>query len=168
MESSTLIIIACVITFVVIPSFKDRTMSVKKLLIGPTIFLYLFYRSLGVDFPIFPVSHVVIVIGGMLGMIMGYTLRKSAVVIAHPAEKAISLKGGIFTLCSFIVIFAVHFVVGYLKSVNPDFFTHVSVENQLLLMMLALVSCLTAGSNSCLFVKYLFQGKYKGTQMKYS
>jgi hypothetical protein len=139
MSQTTLIIIACVIIFVVVPSFKDRAIPVKKLLIGPAIFVYLFYQSLGV----------------VLGIIIGYLLRRSAQVVAIPTEKKIVLKGSFFTLYVFIAIFAVHFIVGYLKAVYPAIFAHVNFLNQMLLLMLALSSCITIGSNGCLFLKYL-------------
>jgi hypothetical protein len=155
MDSTTLIIIACVIAFVVIPSFRDRTMPVKKLLIGPAVFLYLFYQSLGEDFPLFAVSYALIIVGGILGVAIGYYLRIPTKITADQAQRIITIKGGFFTLYTFLVIFAVHFVVGYLKSTHPQFFLHASVSNQFLLMLLALTSCLTVGSNSCLFLKFL-------------
>ena len=157
MNQTTLIIIACVIMFVVIPSFMNRTIRVKKLLIGPAIFIYLFYQSLGKDFPVFPISYIVIAIGAILGIIIGYMLRKSSTIVANPAEQTITIKGSFFTFYTFLVIFAVHFIVGYLKSVYPQFFIEVTLTNQLLLMALALTSCLTVGSNGCLFFKYLLE-----------
>ena len=155
MSTSTLILIACIIIFVVIPSLNDRTIPIKKLLIGPAIFVYLFYESLWKYFPVFSVSYGAIALGVILGVLLGYLLRKSTTIVANHAEQTITVKGSFFTLILFLVIFVVNFVVGYLKAVNPSFFAEASFQNQLLLFALTLVSCLSIGSNGCLYMKYL-------------
>ncbi len=150
----TIILILCVIIFIVIPGFKDKTIAVKKLAIGPAIFLYLFFDSLGKEYPLFAMSYYVIAGGVILGTLIGYATRVSAPVVGDKEKQTIFLKGSSFSLIIFLIIFAAHFVVGYLKSTNPSFFTAPSFANQFLLMVLALVSCLPLGSNICLYLKY--------------
>jgi hypothetical protein len=162
MDTTTLIIVVCVIIFVVIPSLKKRTFHVKKLLLGPGIFVYLFYQSIQDNFHLFPISYFFIAAGTVLGIMTGYFLRKSTEIIVDPFEKMITLKGSFFTLYTFTFIFIVHFIVGYLTSVSPKFFHFPSFGNQSLLLVLALTSFLTVGSNTCLMIKF-FREKEKIT-----
>jgi hypothetical protein len=154
LNSTTLILIVCILIFIVVPSFKDRTVPVKKLLLGPVAFSYLFYQSLK-EFQIVPLSYIFIAAGILLGIFLGYRLRKSTPLRVDAEHKSIAMQGSFFTLYIFLVIFSVHFVAGYLKAVQPVFFSGATFVSNFLLMLLAITSCLPIGSNGCLFLRYL-------------
>ena len=153
---STILMILAILYFLVIPSFKTGVFSVKKLMIAPAIFLYMNYESLQRHFHIHiqSMDSVLILAGIIFGVMIGAFLRKNTLIRADREKSLIEVPGSYFSLVIFIAIFSVHFVIGYLESVSPGYLLQVSLAEQGLMFLLTLSSCMSIGSNGCLFYKY--------------
>jgi hypothetical protein len=150
----TIVMVLAIIIFVILPGLKPRTMPVKKLLILPVVFLYLFYSSLTAHFPLNLDSYLLIGLAAVLGIVIGALLRRNTQIQADYQNHRISLPGSYMGLINFLLIFAVHFVIGYQLAVKPQVFTSVNPEVQVLVFALSLVSCMSIGMNACLYYKY--------------
>jgi hypothetical protein len=154
MSFSTVIMIAAIIIFLIIPSLKDRTVSIKKLTITPLIFLYLLYETITENFHLDQTGLMVIGFGLLTGIIVGILVRKHTAVTVDKETFSITLPGSYVNLVMFIAIFSVHYVIGYQEAVNPEFFQQISLSYYSILFLLTLASALSAGMNLCLFYKY--------------
>lgn len=155
MKISIIIMLLAIIYFVIIPSFKTRVFSVKKLIIMPAVFMYMNYDSVRSNFHIHSSTYGIIAAGLAFGVIVGTLLRKNAQVKSDKSKLLMELSGSFFSLWIFLIIFAVHFVIGYLQSVNPTYLLHPSIGEQTLLFLLTCTSSMTIGANGMLFYKYL-------------
>lgn len=155
MTISTIIMIICVVIFGVIPTFKDRVISVRKLLITPIIFVYLFYQTIVENFSIAHTDLVLICFGAIVGISLGYWLRRNVMVKSNVEHKLIFIPGSYAALFIFSAMFGIHFIIGYLQAVSPEIFLDKSSVEQMLLFLLTCASCLTIGVSSCLYYKYL-------------
>jgi len=154
MDSSTMIMIFAAVVFMVIPSLKDRVVPIRQLTLAPVIFLYFFYQSVIENFHLNIFNESVIVLGLVIGIIVGVFLRKPTRVVVDKNARLIALPGTYINLIMFSLIFITHFIIGYLKSVHPMIFTYDNTGAMVLLFMLACVSSISLGGNSCLYVKY--------------
>lgn len=155
MNTGTIIMIAAIIYFVVLPSFKDRVIPVKKLLIAPAMFMYMLDQAIHHNFNTAIQNNWLVIMGISIGIIAGILLRMNTEVKSDREQGLIWLPGTYVTLVTFLLIFSVHFIVGYFQSVNPLFLTQTSPGESILLFMMSLVSSLNIGSNGILFLKYL-------------
>jgi hypothetical protein len=154
MSFSTIIMIAAIIIFLIVPSMKDRTVSIKKLTITPLVFLYLLYETITENFHLDQTGLLVIGFGLLAGTIIGILVRHRTAVIVDKQTFSIKLPGSYVNLVMFIVIFSVHYVIGYQEAVNPEFFQQISLSCYSILFLLTMASALSAGMNLCLFYKY--------------
>lgn len=150
----TILMILAIIIFVIVPGFKPRFMPVKKLLIMPVVFMYLFYDSASSNFPLNLKSYAIIALGILLGIAIGVSTRIGVKVTANRGQHTIGLPGSYMGLVVFLVIFAVHFAIGYLQATQPKFFASVSNPELGMLFLLAMVSSMTVGTSACLYYKY--------------
>jgi|SRR5579885_3428443 hypothetical protein len=151
---NTVIMVIAIIIFAVIPSFKDRVIPVKKLLIAPAIFSYLLYQSVTETFRLDVAAIVLLAAGLLAGAFAGFLLRSGATLKADRQAQLIWVPGSYMNLVVFLLLFGVHFVIGYLQSVHPETFVQDNLSEQLLLFLLACFSGLMMGSAACLFYKY--------------
>lgn len=160
MNAITIIImVLAIFYFVIIPSFKTRVFSIKKLIIMPAVFMYLNYQSANQNFHIRISDYGIIALALIIGTLIGALLRKNTTVKSNIEKGLIELPGSYFSLIIFLAIFAVHFVIGYLQSVNPVYLLHKSGSEELLLFLLTASSSMTIGANAVLFYKYLKHSK---------
>ncbi len=152
MSNSTVLMILAIIIFVVIPSFKDRVVPVKKLLITPAIFMYLFYQTINENFM---TNNWMIAFGLLMGIATGVLIRRKTAIKSDKNKLLIWLPGSYQSLVTFILIFTVHFAIGYLRSTHPSYLTQASLGQQILLFLLSYVSSIAVGTNSLLYYKYL-------------
>jgi hypothetical protein len=155
MTFSTLALIVVIIFFVIMPSFRDRVMPVKKLALIPAVFTYFLYETITNHFALNNVSLAIIVLGLITGMLIGIYLRLRTQVKADHEEKLIWLPATLINLLTFSFIFSVQGIIGYITSVHPSYLLHAHVGEYALLFMLISASCITLGSSACLFYKYL-------------
>ena len=146
------LMIIAIIIYVVIPSFKDRVIPIKKLIITPAIFMYLFYQTVNENLI---TNNWTIALGLIVGTVIGILMRSKTSIRSDKNQLLIWLPGNYFSLVIFSLIFSIHFVIGYLKSVNPSYLTHVSSGEQILLFLISCVSSITVGANGILYCKYL-------------
>lgn len=158
----TVLMIAAIIFFVVVPSFNDRVIPVRKLIITPAIFMYLFYQSINENFII---NNWIIAFGLMTGIIIGILIRSKTIVKSDKNQQLIWLPGSYLSLVTFSLIFSVHFLIGYLQSVDPSYLKQTSSGEQLLLFIMSCVSSIALGANSLLLCKYLLS---KSSELPYS
>lgn len=151
---NTVIMIVAIILFAVIPSFKDRVIPVKKLLITPAIFSFLLYQSITESFYIDTVAIIFLTAGLIVGVVTGIILRSRTPVKADKQLQLIWLPGTYLNLVMFMLIFSVHFVIGYMQSVHPEMFASDNINEQCLLFFLACFSSTSIGASSCLYYKY--------------
>ena len=149
----TVLMLVAIIIFFVVPSFKDRSVPVKKLIITPAIFMVLFFEKMLTHFHASLLSWFVVT-GLLTGFIAGILIRSKTPVKADHERSLILLKGGYSNLIVFLTIFSVHFVIGYLESVYPGYFSDIGATQSALLFLLAAVSSLTVGGAACLYYKY--------------
>ncbi|HLB55870.1 MAG TPA: hypothetical protein VJK30_00870 [Coxiellaceae bacterium] len=160
MSTITIIImLLAIIYFVIIPSFKTRVFHVKKLIIMPAVFMYLNYQSVTENFHIQISDYGIITLALIAGILIGALLRKNTTVKSNIEKKLIELPGSYFSLIIFLAIFAVHFVIGYLQSVNPTYLLQASFSEATLLFLLTASSSMTIGANAVLFYKYVKHSK---------
>jgi hypothetical protein len=154
MSIDTIMMIMAIIIFLIIPSLKDRKISIKKLTITPIVFLYLLYQTVSEKFHLDGNSITIVTLGLLIGITGGILLRKNTPVTIDKNNSAIFLPGSYLSLMLFVMIFSVHYIIGYQEAVNPVFFQQLSMNYYLILFALALVSALSTGMNLCLFYKY--------------
>ncbi|EKD71415.1 MAG: hypothetical protein ACD_46C00186G0003 [uncultured bacterium] len=151
----TVLMIAAIIILVVIPSFKDRVMPVKKLLITPAIFMYLFYQTIDESFNISLIHHPMIIGGLITGIAIGILIRSKTVIKSDKHKQLIWLPGSYLSLFIFMLIFSIHYVIGYLQAVYPNYLTQTSFGVQVLLFFISSASSMIIGANGLLYAKYL-------------
>lgn len=154
MSMGTLLMIVAIIVFAILPTFKDRVISVKKLLITPIIFIYLYCQTINKNFILQFADGWVIILGLIIGTLFGAFIRINTMVKADKTQSLIWLPGNYLGLFIFLLIFSVHFVIGYLQAVDPNYLKIDFVE-QILLFFLSCTSSVMIGSNSFLYYKYI-------------
>lgn len=154
MDIGLMAMIAAIIVFVVIPSFKDRVIPIKRLLIAPGIFMYLLYDNVTTHFYLNFSADFLLLAGLILGPTIGVLMRYNTEVKPDHIQHTLWIPGTYTTLVTFLLIFIVHFIVGYLQSVEPYIFNHVNSIELILLFMLACTSSITVGTSLCLYTKY--------------
>ena len=166
MSISTVLMIAAIIFFVIIPSFKDRVIPVKKLIITPAIFMYLFYQTVAENFNTPFTNNWIIVLGFIVGIGVGILIRANTSIKADKNQFLIWLPGNYLSLVIFLLIFATHFTIGYLQSVNPNYLVQTSSGEQILLFITSCVSSITIGANALLYCKYLMSKSSELTMIR--
>lgn len=76
MNISIIIMLLAIIYFVIIPSFKTRVFSVKKLIIMPALFMYMNYESVRTNFHIHPSTYGIITLGLIAGILIHFSVNK--------------------------------------------------------------------------------------------
>jgi len=154
MNTSLLIFLCIIIVVFIIPSFKDRTISLKKLIVMPAVFSYTAYTNMTKHYQFTEYAIVVTMVAGIIGIVLGLLMRAHAQVIADRENQLIHLKGSYNSLLIFIAIFAAHFAQGYTIAVAPQLLNHSTIGLCILAAMVA-TTCLSIGSNGALFLHYL-------------
>jgi hypothetical protein len=155
MSISTIIMILAIIWFVIIPSFKARTIPVRKLALTPAIFMYMLYRTVTHTFYLGTTAKWCLALGLSAGIIIGVLLRLRTSVTADKQREMISLSGTWINLITFILIFCAHYAVGYLKAVNPEVLQQTGLATSMLLFVLTCASSISLGASACLYYKYM-------------
>ena len=146
--------IAAILIFLILPGLKTRVLSVKKLIIMPAIFIYLNYDSLQKHFHIHLNDYFILMIGAIVGIGIGAYCRKNTIIRADHEKQLIEIAGSYFGLIMFIIIFAVHFAIGWIDSINPGYLFQASLYQAILMFLLTASSALSVGANAMLFYKY--------------
>lgn len=154
MDTSTIIMIIAIVVFAILPSLKSRTVPIKKLIIVPAIFAYFCYQTINETFVINNFSFLFIILGLLIGISIGAIMRYRTPIQVNKEQKTIALSGSYFNLVLFILIFSVHYIIGYLQAVVPVFFQQAHFQADMLLFLLICVSSLSIGSNASLFIRY--------------
>lgn len=150
----TIAMITAILIFLILPGLKTRVLSVKKLLIMPAIFIYLNYDSLQRHFHIHLTDYFILIIGAIVGIGIGVYCRKNTAIRADHQKQLIEIAGSYFGLIMFIIIFAIHFAIGWIDSVSPGYLFQAGVYQTTLMFLLTASSALTVGANVMLFYKY--------------
>lgn len=147
-----MLMIIAIIFFVIIPSCKDRIMPIKKLLITPAIFVFLFYQTINGHFLI---NNELILLGALSGITIGLLVRSNTAIKSDKSQLLIWIPGSYISLMVFCFIFLIHFIIGYLQSIDPTYLTQASSGQSLLLFLLSCSSTVIIGANAMLYWKYL-------------
>src|SRR3990167_3713215 len=150
----TIVMIAAILIFLILPGLKTRVVSVKKLAIMPAVFIYLNYDSLQRHFHLHSSDYFILILGLIFGVSIGAYCRKNTVIRADHQKLLIEIAGSYFGLMLFIAIFAVHFAIGYLDSVNPGYLLQSGLYQNSLMFLLTLSSALSIGASGMLYYKY--------------
>lgn len=153
MSLQLILMLILIVVFLIIPSFKDRIISVRKLAIMPAVFMCLFYFKITETFHISILSWYIL-LGLVFGVAGGILIRSKTPVIADKNRSLIKLPGSFLNLMIFIMIFSVNFVIGYFNSVSPGYFSSVNMTSETLFFLLSFASSLTVGASLCLYMKY--------------
>jgi hypothetical protein len=151
----TFIMLGFVVYFFILPTLKNRVVAVNKIFIMPGIFLYFFFSSIMEIFHWSNSTIYLIVPGIAAGVLAGILLRIPTAITADRARRQIAMPGSYLNLGIFLLIFGVHFILGYLQAVNPDWILTMPVEKNIMLLILAFASTVNSGMSICLFYKYL-------------
>lgn len=146
--------LSAILFFLILPGLKTRVFRVKKLLIMPAIFIYLNYHSIQRHFHIHTSDYFILIVGLIFGVSIGAYCRKNSIIRADQQKQLIEVAGSYFGLIMFIAIFAVHFVIGYMDSVQPGYLLQPSAYQEALMFLLTLASTLSIGANFMLYYKY--------------
>ena len=95
-----------------------------------------------------------IILGLVVGTGIGILLRSGIAIKADKNQQLVWLPGSYLSLITFLIIFAAHFVVGYLQAVVPGYLQQQSFGELLVLFALTVASGLTVGTNLCVYIKY--------------
>lgn len=155
MSIYTVLMILAIIGYMIIPSLKDRVISVKKLVILPAVFIYSLYQTITENLYFDLNSAWIIVFGVIIGVIVGISIRWNTHVKADRNKQLIWLPGTYVNLLLFIAIFSVHFIIGYLQSTNAAILHSSNTAEEILLFTISIISSITVGSSFCLCYKYL-------------
>lgn len=154
---NTILLIAMILAilfFFILPGLKTRVFRVKKLLIMPAVFIYLNYDSIQRHFHIHASDYALLIVALIVGIAIGAYCRKNAKIRADQQKQLIEVAGSYFGLIMFIAIFAVHFVIGYMHSVNPGYLLQPSMYQEILMFLLTATSALSIGASSMLYYRY--------------
>jgi hypothetical protein len=154
MPIATILMLAAVVYFYILPTRKDRIIPVKKLIIMPLFFLIMFYTTVISYFTWDAIIAAVTAAGLIAGIFFGVLLRAKTLINTDKVRQLIALPGSYLNIINFVIIFMLHFVLGYVQAVYPHWLAQESVEKNLLLFLLAGTSALNTGMSSCLFYKY--------------
>lgn len=108
-----------------IASLKTRTMSVGRLFLVPTVFLFLSLQNIisrmcsCFTFIVFA-AYVLLLI---LGILLGWLIVKHMTVIVDKKRHLIVLPGSVVMLVLTLLIFGIKYVFGYMKAVHPESMT---------------------------------------------
>lgn len=153
MSVGEFILILGIIVLLILPSLKDRIVSIRRLIILPAVFMYMLYRTIVTSFHLVQTSYVAIIVGLLLGVLLGLFIRKNLPIKADKEKALILIPGNTISLIIFIVIFIVEFVAHYLFVATPEI-KQANMNQYLLLIVLCGVSSLTVGGNLIYFYKY--------------
>lgn len=154
MSTSTIIMIAAIIYYLVIPSLKARTIPLKRLIITPIIFMYFFYQSLNTDFHSSSATILFSSLGVMTGIVIGMWTQRNTLVEANHEKQMIHLPGTYVSLIVFTLLFSIHYWIDYHEANNPDYFVGTTICNMAILFSYAVFSSISAGSNLLLYYKF--------------
>lgn len=146
--------IAAILFFLILPGLKKRVLPVKKLIIMPAIFVYLNYDSIQKHFHIHLNDFIILIISAIVGIAIGAYCRKNTTIRADHEKQLIEVAGGYFGLIMFIIIFAIHFAIGWIQSVSPGYLFQAGLYQTLLMFLLTSSSALSIGANAMLFYRY--------------
>lgn len=149
----TVIMILAILIFAILPTLKNRIISVRKLLITPIIFLLLLCHALN-DFNLQITDIPLLLLSVIIGIVCGILLRRQTVVKTDKQNALIALQGSYQSLFIFLLLFSIHFIIGYITNVQPHYVaTHQSIRD-ILLFSLTACSNLMIGGNLLLFFRY--------------
>jgi hypothetical protein len=155
----TFIMLAAVVYFFILPTLKDRVVPVKKIFIMPAIFLYFFFASITENFHWDNSTIYLTVLGLTVGVVLGILLRARTTITVDKTRRQIALPGSYVSLLIFMFIFGLHFILGYLHSVSPEWIVTMPGEKNIFLLLLACASAFNSGMSICLIYKYLTERK---------
>ena len=154
MNMNTFLIILAVIIFLIIPSLKPRTVNIRKLIIIPVVFLYFLQQCLTDAFHITATHYWLVGLGGLFGILTGVLSKWNTSVAINKTQQSISLPASYLNLITFLMIFTVHYLIGYLQATDIEFFTQQSLSLDSLLLFLAFASTINAGSSLLFIYRY--------------
>ena len=146
--------LAAILYFLILPSLKTGVIPIQKLVFTPLIFLYLNYDSVQHHFHLHGKEYAILVIALIIGVAIGAFFRHKTAIKADHEKSLMQITGSYFGLCVFILIFAVHFVIGYCESTHPGYLLHSNMTSIILLFLLTCSSCLPTGGNLMLFYRF--------------
>lgn len=129
-------------------------MPIKRLILAPAVFMYLFYQTLTASFTLSPIVMIYTLTGIVLGLAAGALLRYQTKIIADKQNHLITLPGSYLSMATFTLIFSVHYWIGYHEAVYPQYFQMISQTTLLTVFALAIVSSISAGANLMLYYKH--------------
>lgn len=154
MSFSTVMMLAAIIIFLIIPSLKSRELPLKRLIILPAVFLYFLQNTLTENFHLAWNDYPILITGCLFGIGTGIMIRYSTPMQIDKQAQTIRLPGTYLNVVVFILIFALHYFMGYTHAVHPEFFNHSSMSLQVLLFLLAYTATILPGGNLVLFYRY--------------
>lgn len=150
----TIVGIAAILYFLILPSLKTGVIPIQKLAITPIIFLYLNYDSVQHHFHLHGKEYAILVIGLVIGVVIGAFFRNKTAIKADHEKSLLQIAGSYFGLSVFILIFAVHFLIGYFESTHPGYLLQSNMASSILLFLLTCSSCIPTGGNLMLFYRF--------------
>lgn len=154
MSMWTVLMIVAIVLIAIIPSFKDRVLPVKKLMITPAVFMYLFYQTVNDNFSVHFSNSLIMIFGLVVGIAIGALMRRKTAIKSDKNKLLIWIPGSYLSLGIFVLIFSAHFIIGYLQSLDPTYLMQSSIGEQMLLFALSCTSSITIGANAVLYFKY--------------
>jgi len=149
-----ILMLAAILYFMILPTLKTGAFKVKKLIVTPLVFAYLNYDSIEKHFDLHAFGYFILALGLILGVAIGAFCRKNSAIRSDQQNELIEVTGSYFSLIMFFIIFAVHFIIGYVDAVYPGYLLQPSLYQETLMFLLTLVSCVPMGSNGMLYYKY--------------
>lgn len=103
-----------------IKALKDSTISLKKLVILPIVFIYWSFNSLNQNglLECSPVGKYLLF--GIIGIIIGYFAYARVMEAYCQKSNLFHVRGSVQTLVIFMLIFAAKYTFGYLTASDPD------------------------------------------------
>ena len=156
MSIHTFILVVAIIVFAVIPTLKERQVSIARLFVSPLLFLYLFTRVVDDNFTTDAFHRLIITLGMVCGTALGIALRWNTVMTPVGKNK-IKIPGSLINLTTFLFLFVIHTVIEYTHAVNPVRLSQDGNFAATLLFILAFFSTISLGANMCLYSRHVMR-----------
>lgn len=143
-----------ILLYLGIKSCYTRTVSLKRLIILPVIFIYLSLQGTNKLFHFSPTVILLLLIGGCLGFFIGSYYVRSRNVRADKQEHLIEIPGDITMLILVLCIFFIEFFIHYAVESHQSIAGFVAFRFCAVTLS-GLITGITIGRNTTYFLKYI-------------
>jgi hypothetical protein len=130
----------------------ERTVTVKRLLIVPLIFLYMEANTINSIFGVSYINLLYSAIGLIIGIVAGAVIVSKKKIVADKRQYSLVLPGEYVTISIIILTFLCQYVIHVLDSLKAAVLYNLS---PMFLIMMSILSGISIGRNGCYLYKFI-------------